>query len=154
MFYSRSGQPTPQGPHVACGPRAILVRPASPPPRKKIIWINIMCTLTWVMDAACRNNHNSFSARCGKKVAHHRSTVNILQRLVGIPSDCYLMDQYYNAKQDWWWLMIYNYTKIYHGGSVFQQFMGLSRTWKGHGLSPSRGACWDLVSCAFPQFWI
>ena len=32
------------------------------------------------------------------------------------------------------------------GGSVVQRVMGLPRTRKGHGSSPSRGACSDLVS--------
>ena len=39
-------------------------------------------------------------------------------------------------------------------GSIVQRFMGLPRTRKGHGLSPSRGTCWDLVSGPFSQFWI
>ena len=34
-------------------------------------------------------------------------------------------------------------------GSVVQRFMGLPRTREGHGSSPSRGACWDLISFHF-----
>ena len=34
-------------------------------------------------------------------------------------------------------------------GSVVQLFMGLPRTRKGHGSSPSRGACSDLISFHF-----
>ena len=37
-------------------------------------------------------------------------------------------------------------------GSVVQRFMGLPRTREGHGSSPSRGACWDLISFHNSEF--
>ena len=52
------------------------------PWEKKIIWINIiyiMCTFAWVVSAVRGQNHNPFPTRCGKKVAHHWSTISILQ---------------------------------------------------------------------------
>ena len=58
------------GPRAACGPGAILVRPAGPQ-RKKIIWMNSMCTFARVVGAARNKTHKSFSARSGNLVAHH-----------------------------------------------------------------------------------
>ena len=41
------------------------------PQRKKIIWMNIMRTFARVVGVARDKTRNSFSARGGKKVAHH-----------------------------------------------------------------------------------
>ena len=47
--------------------------------------------------------------------------------------------------------MSLSYVRHFHTlfGSVVQRFMGLPRTRKGHGSSPNRGACWDLISFHF-----
>ena len=47
---------------------------ARQPLRGKIIWINIICIFSRVVDAACDKNYNSFLASGGKKVAHHWTT--------------------------------------------------------------------------------
>ena len=46
------------------------LRPTKPP-EEKIKLMNIVGTFTGIVDAARDKNHYSFSARGGKKVAHH-----------------------------------------------------------------------------------